>query len=210
MNRLKFVFFLYLFLTCTMAIAQQEAKSFDGFYLGANVGSQNLFGGSFVDGVDVLAQESRFVAEFAAGFRKQFLKNRLLAGVEFQFGFTDGNLMHIDPEKQLEIHYKNNTQSGIGLTEGVALGKHRNIMAFAYGNETTRKFDVTITDQFGPYKQKDEQGMLKYGIGLEMPVYKKMNIRATIGGLRVDFGDQVTNINVEDKLDATFGIIYQF
>ncbi|MBK7872785.1 MAG: hypothetical protein IPJ74_19965 [Saprospiraceae bacterium] len=185
-------------------------RFFDGFYLGANVGSQNLFGGSFVDGVDILAQESRFVAELFTGFRKQFLKNRLLVGAEFQFGFTDGDLMHTDLEKQLEITYKNNTQSGFGLTLGVTLGNRKNMLLFAYGNETTRKFDVSITDRFGTYQQKDEQGMLKYGIGLEMAVYKKINIRATAGGLRVDFGNLETNINVEDKMDVTIGITYQF
>jgi len=185
-------------------------KHFDGFYLGAAAGSQNLFGGSFVGGIDVLAQESRFVAEVSAGFRKQLFKAKFLLGLEFQVGFTDGNLMHADPEQQLEITYKNKTQSGIGITTGAALGNRKNILLFGYANETTRKFEVSIKEQGERYQQKDEQGMLKYGLGVEVRLYKGLNARFSCGRLRVDFGDQVTNINVEDKWDIMGGFVYQF
>ncbi|MEZ4956918.1 MAG: hypothetical protein R2825_25395 [Saprospiraceae bacterium] len=183
-------------------------KYFDGFYLGANAGSQNLFGGSFVDGVDVLAQESRFVAEVLIGFRKQFLKGRMLAGAELQLGFTDGKLMHNDPSKSLTIKYENNFQSGYGLTLGAVFLKNKNLLVYAYAFETERKFDVTIRDAFGFYKQKDEQGMLKYGLGAEAHLWKGLTARVTMGRLRVDFGDLPTNINVEDKWDMTFGFVY--
>lgn len=185
-------------------------RHFDGIYVGMSAGSQNLFGGSFVNGVDVLAQDSRFVTELYAGFRKQFLKRRFLAGIEFQIGFTDGNLKHSEPAKPLFITYKNSFQSGLGLTLGVALGKQRRFLLFAYGNETTRKFDVKISEQNGSYTQQDEQGMLRYGIGLEMQIYKVLNIRASTGRYRVDFGELITNIDVEDKMDFMLGVICQF
>jgi hypothetical protein len=194
----------------TNAQGVRANNSFDGFYLGVNGGFQNLFGGSFVDGVDVLAQESRFVLEFPIGFRKQFFKKRMVVGPEFQFGFTDGALAHSEPAKPLEIRYKNRTQWGLGLALGLAFGKQKDWLAFAYANETKRKFDVTITDKSGPYKQMDEQGMLKYGIGLEARLFRNLNARATFGGLRVDFGDLTTNIAVDDKPDFTLGAVWQF
>lgn len=200
--------FVYL----SSSIAQEGSTKlfFDGFYLGANVGSQNLFGGSLVEGKDILAQESRFVAELATGFRKQFLKGRLLAGAELQLGFTNGELTYKDPFKSLTINYKNNFQSGYGLTVGTIFGKRKNILTYVYAFETERRFEVTIQDAFGQYKQQDEQGMLKYGIGIEAHLWKGLNARVTIGRLRVDFGDLVTNIDVEDKWDFTVGVVYQF
>lgn len=187
-----------------------EKKHFDGLYLGVAAGSQNIFGGSFVGGIDVLAQDSRFVTELSGGFRKQLFHGRLLLGAEVQLGFTDGNLMHADPEKQLVINYKNNTQSGIGLTMGMALGRRKNVLLYGYANETKRKFDVSIREHNSAWKQEDKQGMLKYGIGVEAQIYKGLNARFSIGRLRVDFGDLMTNINVEDKLDVMAGVVYQF
>lgn len=187
-----------------------SVRFFDGIYLGVAAGSQNIFGGSFVDGVDILAQDSRFVLDWAAGFRKQFFRDRILAGVEFQVGFTDGDLAYAEPAAQRSIKYENSTQSGLGLTLGIALGKRKNILLFGYGNETKRNFDVTVMDGAQSYRQKDKQGMLKYGLGVETHLWKGLNARATAGRLRVDFGDQVTNIDVEDRMDFMIGLVYQF
>lgn len=211
------IVFLLLFCAAQSLLAQNENAippndqlRFDGFYLGVAFGSQNIFGGSFVNGVDVLAQDSRFVTDFSAGYRRQFFKGRMMFGAELQTGITDGDLMHEDPENQLFIKYENSSQWGVGLTLGAALGKRKNILVFAYGNETKRRFDVRINENGSTYNQKDKQGMLKYGLGLEVPVYKGLNVRATFGGLRVDFGDLVTNIDVEDKADIMAGLLWQF
>lgn len=206
---------LIFLLVCAPALAQNDttlraSRYFDGLYLGANVGSQNLFGGSFVDGVDVLAQESRFVAELLAGYRKQIFKGRIMLGAEVRFGFTDGDLKHEDPSKSLTIHYKNDTQSSLGMTLGATLGKRKNWLAFAYCNETTRRFEVSVSSRGESFRQKDEQGMLKYGAGIEIQIWQGLNACATAGRLRVDFGDRVTNIDVEDMWDFTIGITYQF
>jgi hypothetical protein len=185
-------------------------RRFDGFYLGANAGSQNLFGGSFVDGVDVLAQDSRFVAELFTGFRKQFLKGRLVAGAELQFGFTDGDLLHQDFANSLTIKYKNNFQNGYGLTLGGVFLKEKSLLAYAYAFETERKFDVSVHQDGGSFKQKDEQGMLRYGLGLETIIWRGLRFRSTLGRLRVDFGNLKTNIRVDDKWDFTAGVVWQF
>jgi hypothetical protein len=196
-------------LSASKTIAQTQQKNFDGLYLTLQAGSQNVFGGSWVNDMDILAQESRFVVDMGAGFRKQFLKERFLLGIEFVYGFMDADLSYQSEADQLSINYQCKTQTGFGGMAGVALGSKRNNLVFVYGNETTRKFEVTIRDEFGPYYQKDEQGMFKYGVGFERHVFKRFNIRASIGGLLVDFGDMPTNIDVEDKLDVMAGLSFQ-
>jgi len=214
MNFLQsFIFLAFCLCFCKSFCTAQNGKAahhFDGLYLGANAGSQNLFGGSFVDGVDVLAQESRFVAELFTGFRKQFLKGRLMAGAEVQIGITDGDLRHENPDNSLTINYKNNFQSGYGLTLGGIFLKKKNLLVFVYAFETERKFDVNIQQDGYSFNQKDEQGMLKYGLGLEAKLWRGLHARATAGRLRVDFGDQITNIEVDDKWDLTAGVVWQF
>ena len=190
--------------------AQSNSKHFTGVYVGAVTGSQNLFGGSNINGTDVLAQSSRWALDFSLGYRKQFFSDRLLAGAEFMWGLTDGKLRHEDPANQLSIRYENNTQWSIGLAAGYVFGQAKRNMAFAYLNETTRQFDVFIVDQYGPFTQQDEQGMLKFGVGLERKLYKGIHARLTLGRLYADFGDRVTNINVNDRWDVMAGLVYQF
>lgn len=185
-------------------------KYFDGPYLGVDIGTQNVFGGSFVNDMDILAQESKVVTELSLGYRAQFLKDRLVAGLEFSVGFLDGSLEYNNEAEPLFIKYDNSFQSSFGINIGVVVGKHRRYMLFGYINETKRKFDVAIKQPPYNFTQRDKQGMLKYGIGLELLLMKRFNIKTTFGGLRVDFGDLKTNINVEDKYDFTFGINYQF
>lgn len=207
---MKFLCLILPLFCCSVSFAQTAEKHFGGFYLGANAGSQNIFGGSLVDGVDVLAQDSRFVAELFSGLRVQFLKSRILAGIEAQIGFTDGNLSHRDDARTLAIHYKNHFQSGYGLTLGGVFRQKKTLLAYAYAFETTRKFDVSIRQGGVSFKQKDEQGMLKYGLGLEAKIRRSLHARATVGRLRVDFGDQKTNIRVDDAWDFTAGVVWQF
>jgi hypothetical protein len=195
----------------------QEAKDsvslsslkFDGIYFGLDGGSQNVFGGSFVDGVDILAQESKFVGELLFGGRKQFLKGKLFLGLEFQLGFLNGQLHHKDLVRDLEIEYQNRSQHGFGGIVGTALGKSKKVAVFGYMNETKRKFEVDIMQGASRFSQKDKQGMLKYGIGAELNVHKKFNFRGTFGAMRVDFGDLITNIDVEDKYDFIIALIWQ-
>ena len=190
--------------------AQSDSRQFTGIYAGVVAGSQNLFGGSNINGADVLAQSSRGAVDFPLGYRRQFLSGRFLAGAEFIWGLTDGRLKHEDRARQLSIRYENNSQWSIGLTAGYVFGKKRSNLTFLYLNETTRQFDVFIVDQYGPYKQQDEQGMLKFGVGVERRLLKALHVRLTAGRLYADFGDRVTNIDVNDKWDVMGGLAYQF
>ncbi len=117
---------------------------FDGLYLGVSTGYQNIFGGSFVNGVDVLAQDTRKVWEIPIGYRKQFIKGRYLLGLEYSFGFTDGNLMHTDDINQLEITYENDSQSGFGGIGGITIGRKRSLLIYGYLNETSRNLKFVL------------------------------------------------------------------
>jgi len=206
---------LWVLVTCchfclAQEITEKDKPLFDGFYGGITSGSQNIFGGSNVDGADILAQDSRWVMEFNTGFRKQFFSDRWVVGLEYIVGITNGDLSYHDPAEPLTIQYENNTQWSIGGMTGMAVGSRRKHLPFFYMHETTRKFDVRITDANGTYRQQDEQGMLKFGIGYEMVVFKNLHARISAGAMRVDFGDRVTNIDVEDKYDFMAGVLWQF
>ncbi|MBK8512609.1 MAG: hypothetical protein IPL56_10300 [Saprospiraceae bacterium] len=69
---------------------------------------------------------------------------------------------------------------------------------------------MTIIDSFGSYKQKDKQGMLRYGGGFEFPLGTDIHLRTSVGSGRADFGDQITNIQVNNKLDFMSGVVLQF
>nr|WP_298929567.1 outer membrane beta-barrel protein [uncultured Allomuricauda sp.] len=211
-------FLLFFLLTCASLIAQnpdadtsKTEKYFDGFHLGISMGVQNIFGGAFIDNLDVLGQKSGFVTEFSAGYRKQLVNDRLLIGAELQFGITDGNLEQIDTRNQMEIDYKNNSQFGYGVNIGIALGRKKKILLYTYGNVTKRNFDITITETNGTnFTQEDGQGFNRYGLGLEIPVLGNFNVKAIVGRVNVDFGDLETNIDVDDKTDFSLGVVYQF
>lgn len=185
----------------------QAPEAFDGFHFGAGLASQNVWGGSLVDGIDVLAQDRRMVLELSGGWRKQF--GRFVAGVEAQFGFLDGTLFHANPVDSLTVQYEGNRQNGFGLTVGGVLGSRHQTLLFAYAFETTRRFEVVIQDGSRLLRQKDEQGFLRYGIGAETRLVGGLGLRATIGAYRVDFGDLVTNIDVSGEMEYTLGVVYQ-
>lgn len=211
-------FLLFFLFICPSLIAQdpdtdvsKTEKYFDGFHLGISMGVQNIFGGAFIDNLDVLGQKSGFVTEFSTGYRKQFVNDRLVIGAEFQFGVTDGNLEQIDTRNQMEIDYKNNSQFGYGVNIGVALGKKKKVLLYTYGIFTKRNFDITITETNGTnFTQEDGQGFNRYGLGLEIPVLGNFNVKAIVGRVYVDYGDLETNIDVENKTDFSLGVVYQF
>ena len=140
-----------------------DRRHFSGFHLGMNVGSQNLFGGAFIDGIDVLAQERRRVIEFSAGLRRQFLGDHLLVGAEVQYGLTDGDLMHFDAPSQSDVSYENLSQRGFGLTLGYAGGPGGNVAIYSYAYATDRNFEISVVDPNGSYGQTDGQSFLQYG-----------------------------------------------
>lgn len=199
-----------LMFTSISASAQDEVeRPFHGPYVATEVGFQNIFGGALVNGNDVLTESSRFVASGALGWRYQF-DNGIVIGIEGQLGITDGNLQFANPATGLAISYENNHQSAYGLTLGYAFGQTREWLIYAYALETSRSFDVTITGPLGIGRQNDNQGMVRYGLGIERVISKQWHLRATAGSLAADFGDANTNIDVEGKLDVGLSLLFQF
>ena len=214
----KRAYLLVFLFSCSLSIAQSSKadmakmeRHFDGPYLGLTMGTQNIFGGAFIDDLDVLGQKSGFVVEFSSGYRKQFLKDRIIFGAAIQFGITDGDLTQIDNRNQLKIDYKNNSQFGYGIQLGLALGQKKTIHVYTYGNVTKRNFDISVTGTNElRFTQKDGQVFVRYGLGIEIPILRKLNIHANAGRINVDFRDLRTNMDVDDKTDFNLGLIYQF
>lgn len=199
-----------LFALSPAVVAQDnDVRLFHGLYLGAEVGSQNIFGGALVNGQDILTENKRLTASGLLGWRYQF-KSGLVVGIEGQIGVTDGDLNFNSPTDNLQISYENSSQSAYGLTLGYAFGANRDWLFYAYGLETSRDFDVTITGPLGVGTQNDNQGMVRYGVGIEKAFGSGLHIRAAAGSLAADFGDANTNIDVEGKLDLTLSVLFQF
>jgi len=211
----KLLFLTFLFSNACLISAQEGSINsdpyFDGAYLGISIGSQNIFGGALINDLDVLGQKSGLVVEFAPGFRKQIGNDRLVLGLEIQYGITDGDLEQTETRNQMKIDYDNNSQFGYGLNVGAALGKRKNILLSSYAYVTKRNFDITITETTGStFTQKDGQRFLRYGLTLESPIYKRLHIKTSIGRIYVDYEDLDTNMDVDDKWDLTVGVNYQF
>ncbi|WP_148232111.1 outer membrane beta-barrel protein [Maribacter sp. HTCC2170] len=211
---IAFAFFLSCSTSYGQAIKQESTTNhthFNGFYIGLNLGYQNFFGGALIDDLDVLAQESKFALDFTPGFRKQFWKNKVVVGVEFLFGVTDGDLTTEDPRNQSLIIYENNIQTGLGVNAGIALGKQTNYLLYIYGQLARRNYDVTILNQNQTVdQQEDQQNFKRYGIGLEMPIWHHFSIKSMLGLTAVNFGDMITNIDVQNQIDFSVGLNYQF
>ena len=198
---------VFVTLICSHKLSSQN---FNGLYAGVSVGRQNIFGGSYINGVDILSRDTRFAIDLNAGYRIYLVSKRLVFGPEVSFGYTDGNLQYNDPDKILHINYKNDKQWCLGGVLGVALGKNNNCLVFLYLNEVKRKFIVSIRDAKGSYTQRDKQGMLRYGLGVEFPIINRLHTRISIGSGRADFGELITNINVNHRIDINGGLIIQF
>lgn len=83
-------------------------------------------------------------------------------------------------------------------------------LVFGYLAEVTRNFDVTIRQARRTFAQNDEQGILRFGAGVDFNMKAPLLLRATLGSARADFGDRKTNLAVGRKLEASFGVIMQF
>lgn len=188
---------------------ETKTRHFNGFYTGVEVGQQNIFGGAFIAGNDILSESTRFTASGLLGWRRQ-LKNGLVFGLEGQLGITDGDLAFNDSTLGLSIAYENNSQAAYGVTMGYAFGTRKNWHAFLYGYGVSRNFDIKISGPLGSGTQRDNQGFIRYGIGLEKALSRRVHIRGSAGTLTVDFGDLPTNIDVEGKIDATLSLLIQF
>lgn len=193
----------------TAQMAESEVpRTFNGFYAGVEIGAQNVFSGAFLDGVDVLAQDSRTVMELSLGWRKE-LDNRLVFGVEIRFGLLDGDLELVLPDS-LRIDYENDRQAGFRIFLGRVLGKRRGVLVYAYYGQTQRRFDLLIQAVRVSFGQRDSQGFENFGVGVEKRLARKWNARATVGSTGVDFGGLTTNVDIDQDVEAAIGLTYRF
>ncbi len=184
-------------------------RHYTGIFLGTEAGRVNVIGGALVAGVDTLAQDSRPALTFFGGGRYEF-PGRIVAGVELGIGVEDGDLRLDDPASGLTVDYRNNTHVRYGGTLGVVVGAARRTLVFGYVSENTRTFDVTIDQAGRTTLQTDEQGLLRYGAGIEQAIGRWLGLRATVGSSRADFGGRATNIEVEKPIDVAVGLVLRF
>tara|TARA_R110002073_G_scaffold103234_2_gene233706 strand:+ start:3609 stop:4292 length:684 start_codon:yes stop_codon:yes gene_type:complete len=214
----KYLCLLFLIFTSSLFSQNSEKvkkslnKSFNGLYFGLNTGKQTIFSGAFINNIDVLAQDSKITTEFISGYRKQVFDNKIVFGGEIQIGLSDHNLMldYIEnSNSQFNIDYTNKNQISFGLNTGVVISN--NTLLFAYGYIVKSNFDIVITEMNGStFSQEDGQRFLRYGIGIEIPIYKSFNIKGTLGSTKIDHDDLQTNTKVDSEANFAFGVIYQF
>lgn len=193
-------------LPVSSADAQSRPRSFSGLYAGVDAGSQQIIGGSLVDGVDTLQEDSRVVVTFYAGLRAQL--SGFVIGGELGYGRTDGDLVLTDPARLLTVDYNNNSQWNWTLNGGHTIGGRT--LLFGYLSEVTRQFDVSVVLGGRVIAQQDEQGLLRFGAGIEQQLTGPLRLRATAGSSRADFGDRATNIEPGRRLEAAVGVVIQF
>lgn len=183
-----------------------SGQSFSGPYAGVEVGRQQIIGGSLVDSVDTLTQEDRLVVTGFGGWR--FQARGFVLGGELGVGRTDGDLLLANPSRALLIDYKNSSQWHWGLHAGHTLGSRT--LLFGYLSEASRSFDVSISRLGRITVQQDEQGILRFGGGLEQRLIGPLHVRGTLGTTRADFGGRSTNIEIERRLESSVALVLQF
>lgn len=185
--------------------AAAEGSPFGGAYAGAEAGVQNVIAGANVGGTDALAQESKAVVSLVGGYRLNW-KNGVVLGAEASLGTGD---LSLDQQfGGFDLTYDSNTQWSFGGIAGwVPGGGEGNTLIFAYVSETKREFDVNGSQPGFSFQQRDEQGLLRYGIGVERAFGKGWSVRGTLGTSRAEFGDRPRNIDPDNPVDVSLGLI---
>jgi hypothetical protein len=196
------------FILAPSALADDSHGSFRGLYGGVEVSSQNVIAGADVNGVDLLVQDSRMVGSVVAGYRHQF-RNGFVLGGEGTLGAGDFSLSQ--RAAGFDITYESDLQWSYGGILGYAPGgAAAKTLFFIYVNETERTFAVEISGAGGHFGQRDEQGLLRYGAGIERAFDSAWSIRASIGSSRADFGDANTSFDPEHPADFMLGLVRRF
>lgn len=188
------------------ASSEPDLRVFGGLYGGVGFSSQNVVGGSFIGGRDVLSRANRDVVDLFLGWRKQF-GNRFAIGLEAQVGVVDGDLTQTDSATGYDIEYENDSQVAFGMTLGRVFGSQQRWLLYAYAYETEREFDVIIRRGTFSFTQNDKQGMLRLGLGAEVGWGKPFRLRVSAGTTRSDFGGAITNIDADGKFEVGTGLV---
>ena len=181
-----------------------HAQTFNGPLLGVEIGQQHLIGGSLVNGVDTLQDDARLVVSGFAGARLH--RRGFVIGSEVGAGRTNGDL-HLG-ETNLTVDYRNQSQWHWQLHAGPTIGSRT--LLFAYLSEVTRQFEVTVTQPSGVTPQEDEQGLLRFGVGVETKVRGPVNGRISAGTSRADFGDRPLNKTIGRRFEVAAAVVVQF
>ncbi len=205
-------FWVLMFVTSSLTSYGQETTSdptnprkFEGLYIGVNTGVQSIFSEAIINESSVPQQASRWTADFLVAHRWQFLNDRIVFGLEVQVGLADGNLNRTyGMNPRLEIDFTNSTQVGVGYTLGYVTGKQKKLFLYSYLYQVRRSFNITLRDDTGILQwQQDAQTVLRYGLGLEYNVSKHFSTRLALGSQR-------GNLNLNDTVEVTIGLNYQF
>ena len=175
-------------------------------FLALDGGVQNLIGGALVSGVDVLSQASRMVGTVSVGVRAE-TSFGLVAGFDVGMGVARGNLHLVDPSGPLEVTYRNRTQRHWNVMVGHALGDDRRTTVHLYLSEVSRSFDVDVDEAGARYSQRDGQGLLRFGLGVEREVTDAAALRVRVGTSQADFGGRPTNITPTRPVDVMIGAV---
>ena len=186
--------------------ALAQSSDFTGPYVGLELGRQHVIGGSLVNGTDTLQEDSRLVASAVGGLRGAI--RRLVVGAELGLGRLNGDLSLRDTAQDLDVTYANSGQWHWALTAGPAIAP--GTLLYAYVSEVTRQFDVRITQGRAVVVQQDDQGLLRFGLGLERRVARGAHVRVAAGTSRADFGGRRTNIVPGRRLELSLAALWQF
>lgn len=188
------------------AIVSAQPAAFSGPYVAVEAGRQQVIGGSLVDGVDTLQEDARGVFSVSAGWRRAL--GPVVIGADVGLGRFDGALTLRDDATATTVRYDTSSQWHWRLTGGLMLG--RRTLTYAYVSEVTRAFDVTITRGNASTAQQDEQGLLRFGGGLERRLGGPVHVFVTAGSSRANFGERRTNIKPGRRLEVSAGVAFQF
>lgn len=180
------------------------AQTFQGAYGGIDASRQHLIGGSLVDGIDTLQEDSRLVVSAFGGLRVQ--ARGFVIGGELGRGWTDGDLELEAPP--LRVDFTNGSQWHWALQAGHTIGDRT--LLFGYLSEVTRQFDVSIARSGQTTSQQDEQGLLRFGAGIEQQLIGRLHLRLAAGTSRADFGNRPTNIEIGHRFELGGGLVLQF
>ncbi|MEL7120134.1 MAG: outer membrane beta-barrel protein [Bacteroidota bacterium] len=184
-------------------------RNYDGLYIGASIGAQNIFGGAFIDDLDIIAQKSGLALDVSVGIRQQILNDRIVVGAEFLYGFTDGDLQEIDVRNDINIDYLNSQQLGVGINLGYAFGPERNILVSVMLQQARRNFDISFLNLDGESaNQDDRQNFDRYGVMVEFPLLNKISLKANVSQVSVDFGDVEVSQDLKNQFDFNVGVIF--